>query len=92
MKSFKKKASNMAVEAPSGGYCPSISVDSKMIPELADMKVGDEITLTVKCRLVTMNKYRGGDESYTLDIEKGEAETASEESAEGGEEDSNEGE
>jgi hypothetical protein len=77
MKSFKKKASSMAVEAP-GSYAPSISVDSKMIPELSDMSVGDEITLTVKCKLTSINKYRGGDESYSLDVEQGEAETADE--------------
>ena len=70
MKSFKKKESPMAVEA--GGYCPSISVDDKMIPELADMKVGDEIELTVKARLVSVNKYRSGETSYALDIEQGE--------------------
>lgn len=78
MKSFKKKHSSMAVSEDSG-YCPSISVDNKMIPELEDMKVGDIIELSVKAKITSINKYRSGETQYTLDIEEGEAENEEDE-------------
>jgi hypothetical protein len=47
---------------------PSVSIDMGKMKELKDCKMGDEVMMMMKCKVVGMSKYGNGSENCSLDI------------------------
>jgi hypothetical protein len=47
---------------------PSVSIDMGKIKELKGCKMGDEVMMMMKCKVVGMSKYGNGSENCSMDI------------------------
>lgn len=53
---------------------PSMSIELKQMPFLKGTDIDDEITITFKCKVKSINKYNDGDTTYGLDLIEAEKE------------------
>ncbi len=67
-----------ATLGPSKPYMsfPSMSCELKQMPFLKGMDIDSEFTISVKCKIKSINKYNDGDTCYGIDLieaEKGKS-------------------
>jgi hypothetical protein len=51
---------------------PSMSMSLKSMPFLKGKNIDDNIVITLKCKIKSINKYGDGDTTYGLDLIEGE--------------------